>query len=381
MSKTDLGHVHALSLERRRSGGAPVLVKCHSNMDHMTLPCRDSGAGRVFLTPARASALLVGAPGCYAARIDQGKNMRRLAAIAAALFATVAAAQPGAWRPRPVTGATEPSDVVAHSAASDWRAIDPENLLVIDLVDGGRVVIELAPAFAPVHVANMRRFARAGWWNNATIYRVQDNYVAQWGNGDAATTLPAGVVAQPPAEYERPLAGLNIRPLGYPDSYAPMVGHVDGWPVAYDPRRRMAWLTHCYASVGVGRDLAPSTGNGGELYAVIGHAPRHLDRNIASVGRVIEGMALLSARPRGTGNLGFYQTDHGEVPIPIRAARLAADMPEAERPRYEAMRSDTQTFSAFVRGRANRGGSFFQVPAGGVDICNVNVPVRRRSTP
>jgi peptidylprolyl isomerase len=243
---------------------------------------------------------------------------------------------------------------------------------------GGRVVIELAPEFAPVHVANMRRYARAGWWNNATIYRVQDNYVAQWGNGDAQVALPAGVIARPPAEYERSTTGLTIRPLGFPDSYAPMVGHVDGWPVAYDPARRAAWLTHCYATVGVGRDLAPDTGTGGELYAVIGHSPRPLDRNIANVGRVIEGIALLSARPRGTGNLGFYQTDHGEVPIPIRAIRIAADMAAAERPRFEVMRTDTATFSAFVRGRANRGGTFFNVPAGGVDVCNVNVPVRRK---
>jgi peptidylprolyl isomerase len=312
--------------------------------------------------------------------------MRHLAAFAAALLATTAAAQPSAWRPMPIQGATEPADVIAHSAASDWRPIDPENLLVMDLADGangsgGRVVIELAPAFAPVHVANIRRFARAGWWNGATIYRVQDNYVAQWGNGDAQVAMPDGVVAQPPAEYERPIAGLDIRPLGFPDSYAPMAGHADGWPIAYDPRRRMAWLTHCYASVGVGRDLAPSTGTGGELYAAIGHAPRPLDRNIANVGRVIEGIALLSARPRGTGQLGFYQTDHNETPIPIRAARLAADMAEAERPRFEVMRTDTPTFSAYVRGRANRGGAFFRVPAGGVDICNVNVPVRRRTAP
>jgi peptidylprolyl isomerase len=307
--------------------------------------------------------------------------MRHFAALAAAFLATAAVAQPGAWRPNPIAGATEPADVIAHSAASDWRPVDPENLLVMDLADGGRVIIELAPAFAPVHVANMRRFARAGWWNGATIYRVQDNYVAQWGNGDAQVAMPAGVVAQPPAEYERPLAGLNLRPLGFPDSYAPMVGHVDGWPVAWDPRRRMAWLTHCYASVGVGRDLAPSTGTGGELYAAIGHAPRPLDRNIANVGRVIEGIPLLSARPRGTGQLGFYQADHGEVPIPIRAARLAADMPEAERPRFEVMRTDTPTFAAYVRGRANRGGTFFRVPAGGVDVCNVNVPVRRRAAP
>jgi peptidylprolyl isomerase len=303
--------------------------------------------------------------------------MRSIAAAVFALLAASAAAQPGRWQPRPIPGATEPAEVIAQSTAADWRPVDPENLLVMELADGGRVIIELAPAFAPVHVANMRRFARAGWWNAATIYRVQDNYVAQWGNGDAEVALPDGVVAQPPAEYERPLAGLALRPLGFPDSYAPMTGHADGWPVAWDPRRRMAWLTHCYASVGVGRDLAPSTGTGGELYAVIGHGPRHLDRNIATVGRVIDGMALLSARPRGTGNLGFYQADRGETPIPIRSARLAADMDAAERPQFEAMRTDTATFAAYVRGRANRGGQFFQVPQGGVDVCNVNVPVRR----
>jgi len=304
--------------------------------------------------------------------------MRRLAALAI-LLASTASAQ--SWRPQPVTGATEPSEVVSHSTAADWRPVDPENLLVMELADGAKVYVELNPDFAPVHVANIRRYARAGWWNNATIYRVQDNYVSQWGNGDAEVPLPQGVVQRPPAEYERSTQGLTIRPLGYPDSYAPMVGHANGWPIAYDPERSSAWLTHCYASVGVGRDLAPDTGTGGELYAVIGHAPRPLDRNIANVGRVIEGMAALAARPRGTGALGFYQSERGETPIPIRSVRVAADMPAAERPQFEAMRTDTETFSAYVRGRANRGGTFFNVPAGGVDICNVNVPVRRRPTP
>jgi peptidylprolyl isomerase len=305
--------------------------------------------------------------------------MRLFAALAiSSLLAVSASAQNGAWRPAPVANATEPAEVIANSPADAWRPIEPENLLVMELADGARVIIELAPAFAPVHIANMRRYARAGWWNNATIYRVQDNYVAQWGNGDAEVPLPEGVVRRPPAEYERSTAGLFFRALEFPDSYAPVAGFADGWPVAWDPRRRSAWLTHCYASVGVGRDLAPDTGTGGELYAVIGHSPRPLDRNIANVGRVVEGIAFLSARPRGTGNLGFYQADRGETPIPIRSVRIASDLPEAERPRFEVMRTETPTFAAYLRGRANRGGTFFTVPAGGVDVCNVNVPVRRR---
>ncbi|HYE26696.1 MAG TPA: peptidylprolyl isomerase [Allosphingosinicella sp.] len=288
---------------------------------------------------------------------------------------SAASARYAFWRPAPVVDAPDPNKVVQDAPAEAWRPVDSANLLVVELKEGGRIAIELAPDFAPVHVASVRAFARGGWWNGASIYRVQDNYVAQWGNGDARTELPAGVVRQPPPEYDRDLAGLNVRPLGFPDSYAPMVGHANSWPVGYDPETGRAWLTHCYSYVGVGRDLAPDTGTGGELYAVIGHAPRHLDLNIAVIGRVVDGMALLSARPRGTEALGFYKDP--AMAIPIARARLAADMPAAERPAYEVLRSDSPAFDQYVTGRANRGGPFFQRPAGGVDICNAAVPVRK----
>jgi peptidylprolyl isomerase len=315
--------------------------------------------------------------------------MRTIAAFATALLAAACASPPASdekgetetssrytfWRPAPVVDAPDPTETVKGAPAEAWRAVAPENMLVIELKDGGRVVVELAPAFAPVHVANVRAYAKGGWWNNSAVYRVQDNYVAQWGNGDAKVALPAGVVAKPPAEYHRPLAGLKVRPLGYPDSYAPIVGHADSWPVGYDPEEGRAWLTHCYGAVGVGRDLAPDTGTGGELYAIIGHAPRHLDLNIAVIGRVLEGMPLLSARPRGTEALGFYKD--AAQHIGIARARLASDMPAAERPAYEVLRSDSLSFSQYVTGRANRGGDFFERPAGGVDICNAAVPVRK----
>jgi peptidylprolyl isomerase len=279
------------------------------------------------------------------------------------------------WRPAPVVDAPDPSQVIQAAPAEAWRPVDADNLLVMELKEGGRVLIELATDFAPIHVANVKAFARGGWWDKAAIYRVQDNYVAQWGNGDAELPLPQGVVKTPPHEYHRPLAGLDVRPLGFPDSYAPMVGHVNGWPVGYDPEEGRAWLAHCYATVGVGRDLAPDTGTGGELYAIIGHAPRHLDLNIAVIGRVIEGIALLSARPRGTEALGFIK-DKAQH-IPIARVRLASQIPAAERPSYEVMRTDSLAFSQYVTGRANRGGDFFQRPAGGVDLCNAPVPVRK----
>lgn len=284
------------------------------------------------------------------------------------LLALLAAAAPAP--PSPPT----PSAIVAAAPASAWADVPADELLVMDLADGGRVAIQLAPGFAPVHVANIRALARAHWWDGTSINRVQDNYVTQWGDATEKKPLPAGIVASPPAEYDRAAAGLAFRPLGFRDAYASATGHAAGWPVAEEGGR--AWLPHCYAAVGVGRNLAPDTGTGAELYAVIGHAPRHLDRNITVVGRVLDGMEALSARPRGREALGFY--DDPKQRVGIARVRLAAELPAADRPSYQVMRTDTPTFAAWVKARANRKDDFFIRPAGALDICNAQPPVRPR---
>jgi peptidylprolyl isomerase len=270
-----------------------------------------------------------------------------------------------------------PSDIVAQSQPSAWTTIPADDLLVIDLQNGGRVIVQLAPAFTPVHAANIKALARGKYWDGATVYRVQDNYVAQWGLNESDKPWPAGVTAKPPAEYTRAYKGLKITPLGNADPYAPGAGFADGWPVAYSAKAGWADLVHCYGTVGVGRDLSPDTGTGGELYAVIGHGPRQLDRNIAIVGRVIEGIDRLSTLPRGTEALGFYK-DKAQY-VPIASIRIAADMPEAGRPSYEVMDTASATFAQYLKLRANRHDSFYDHPAGGVDLCNVQVPVRKKS--
>jgi len=270
-----------------------------------------------------------------------------------------------------------PNDIVAKAPANAWKTIPADDLLVMDLGGGGRVVVQLAPQFAPVHVANIQALARGNYWDGATVYRVQDDYVAQWGRNDSDKPWPAGVTPKPPAEYTRTLKGLSVKPLGFADPYAPGVGFVDGWPVAYSAKAGWADLAHCYGSVGVGRDLSPDTGTGGELYAVIGHAPRHLDRNIAVVGRVIDGIDKLSSLPRGTEALGFYK-DKSQY-VPITALRLASQMPEGERPAYEYMDTASRTFADYLHVRANRHDAFYIRPAGGVDLCNVQVPVRKKA--
>ena len=274
----------------------------------------------------------------------------------------------GAAPPRAAT----PGEVVALAPAEAWATVPAADLLVLDLDTGQRVVIALAPAFAPVHIANIKLLTRSGWFDGITINRVQDNYVTQWGDVTENKAMPAGIVANPPPEYERSSAGLAFRPMGYRDAYAAQTGHAGGWTVASDGR--LAWLTHCYGMVGVGRNLAPDTGTGAELYVVIGHGPRHLDRNIALVGRVLSGMDALAALPRGTEALGVYR--EGAARPAIRVARLVADMPAADRPGYEVMRSDAPSFRQWLAARADRKDDFFIRPAGAIDICNAMPPVR-----
>ncbi|MFI4934933.1 MAG: peptidylprolyl isomerase [Caulobacterales bacterium] len=295
--------------------------------------------------------------------------MIRFAGIAAALALAAGpslAATPAAAPP------VTPASVLAAAPAADWAGVDPSDLMVIDLARGGRVVILLAGAFAPVHVANIRAMALAHWYDGLVIERVQDNYVTQWVDPDGKKPPPPGIVAHPPAEYDRPAAGLDLAALPFRDPYAERVGAVGGFPVAASGDR--AWLVHCYGMVGVGRDLNPDTGTGAELYAVIGQPARPLDRNIAVVGRVLAGMDQLAALPRGTADMGFY-ADPAQR-IPIARVRLAADLPAAERPRFEILKAGGATFTAWIQAKANRQDTFFLRPAGALDVCNALPPVR-----
>lgn len=306
--------------------------------------------------------------------------MRRILTIAAAaLLAACQTADPNAGAPPTVPPPPPPmsvKQVLDAAGPSFFKRIADEDILVIDLADKRRIVMQLAPRFAPVHVANIRAFARGGWWDGATIYRVQDGFVVQWGRNEDGRKYPPGVTDKPPAEYELALPRGEVVPLGYRDAYADLPGFVDGWPVAYDTATGTGALPHCYAMVGAGRDLAPDTGAGGELYAIIGHSPRGLDRNLAVVGRIVDGFAAMTALPRGTGDgLGMY-TDK-KMEVPIARVRLASDMPAAERPAYEAMDTRHALFPAYIRARANRKDEFYQTPAGAVDLCGAGVRVRK----
>lgn len=342
-----------------------------------------------------------------------------LAASASSLLGqTSADIAAGRAQPSPLA----PGEIVARAPGRDWTAIPASDLLVMDLAADAqgrprRVVIQLMPPpFSPGWIGNIRKLAAAHWWDGTAINRVQDNYVVQWGDPDAddkakAKALPAGLATVPESAYVTPYqrgmfasyggsAGFGSvgnqtdlaappdwPPTSFSDPYSPDVAFAGGFPVAMnwsvtrngDDAARSApsavWPVHCYGMVGVGRDLSPDTGSGAELYTVIGHAPRHLDRNIALVGRVIEGMEHLSSMPRGHGALGFYDLAQGDERVPILSMRIGTKVPGL--PAYEYLNTESDSFAHYADARANRRDAFFIRPAGGADICNVPVPVRR----
>lgn len=351
--------------------------------------------------------------------------MRKISAVVS-LFALLSA-MPAIAQETKKPEFPSPNAIVEAAPASDWVEIAPSDLLVMDLApdaegNARRVIIQLMPSpFSQGWIRNIRKLAAAHWWDGTSINRVQDNYVVQWGdagydNPESGETvqkaLPEGLETVPESEYvismdafsefmlgdqqksgsisaedaameamqaasgaAAAMANPTLVPIwGGRDSYGELVQFYWGWPTTIASDDQL-FPIHCYGGVGVGRNYSPDTGSGAELYTVIGHAPRHLDRNIAVVGRIIEGMEHLSSLPRGKGQLGFYEDASKRVPI--TSIRLGDALAEDASPAFEYLDTEGETFAKYADARANRRDPFFIVPAGGADICNIPVPVRR----
>ncbi len=275
--------------------------------------------------------------------------------------------------PPPPPGLTPtPTEILDASPASDWRPLVPENTLYMDLPQG-RVIIEMAEEFSPRHVANVRALTREGHFTDGAVTRVQDNFVAQWAQAADPPRPPTVGSVTLKAEFTQPRSDdVEFTILPDPDTFADEVGFSHGFPAARD--ETSMWLTHCYGAVGVGREEGADTGGGTELYAIIGQAPRHLDRNLTVLGRVVQGIEHLSALPRGTGDLSFYETEAEYARF--ADMKLASEFPADEQTPLEVLRTDSETFETLVNARRWRKDSFYTLPAGRIGVCSFQVPVR-----
>ena len=292
--------------------------------------------------------------------------MKRLGILAVILLACSARAADAPERPQ------------------DWREVQPDNLVLID-TRYGEVAVELAPTFAPKHVERVRALIRAHFYDGLSFYRVIDGFVAQGGIGEGTASTKdhpkeATSLSQWPAlnaEFEHPVGSeIKFTPLGNDDLFASEVGHVNGFPVGRDAKAGREWMIHCPGTFAFARDNGADTATT-EFYIVIGEAPRRLDRNLTAFGRVIEGMQYLQKLTRGDQKVENGVIQDATKRDPIVRMRLASDIPQKDRPRFQVMRTESPSFENEKALRKNPAPDFYiHTPPPVLDICGLSVPVR-----
>lgn len=266
-------------------------------------------------------------------------------------------------------GKLTPSEILEQSAPSDWRELDPENSLYIEL-ERGRVIVALSSSLAPNHVAQVKMLAREGFYDGLSFYRVIEGFVAQGGDAFEARALGSAKKTMA-AEFEQPLTSdIGFDRIKDRDGYAAHVGFVDTLPAGIDADEETIWHLHCTGAFAFGRNNEKDTAST-EFYIAL-QPQRYLDRNLSVFGRVIKGMEHLQALRRVAPPQN-QDDDRGET---IVAMRVAADVPANARESLEILDSSTATFQAYVESRRNRPSAFFHFRHDYIDVCQLPIPVR-----
>lgn len=248
------------------------------------------------------------------------------------------------------------------AAPSDWRPLDPQNTLVID-TSKGRVVVEMAPQFAPLAVARVKQLARDGAYDGLLFHRVIAGFVDQTGNPN---NRDGGTSKYPdlPAEFSVRLDGAQTVVVRRSDGVEGFVGAVPFAGVSAaeqalgQDHRLRAWGAYCSGVAGMGRQAGIDTANS-EIFFMRAPA-RRLDHDYAVWGVVVQGLDVVRAV-----KVGEPPTD----PDRMVRVRVAADLPASERPRIEMMNTGGPAFRKLAAGVQRRLGAAFSV-------CDVAIPSR-----
>ena len=286
-----------------------------------------------------------------------------------------------------------PREILAAAPADHWKPIPVSDLMIFalpDAADGTKreIVIQLLPAkLSGGHVRNVRKLAKARWWDGTKIYRVAKNFVTQFGGNPDAKKLPKGLETVPESEYfnaamaakrtadmdalkaayeySNQYQGTKIKPLMkmiFENAGADSVGFGGGWPIGMKGGK--AYPITCRGSLSPAHYDPPDTGSGSEISIITGEAARNLDTTFGMVGRVIDGLEHAQQLPLGDAPGGFY-SDKSRY-IKIQSIRLASELPEAEQPRYEYLASYSPSLLQYIEAHGGYG-----------NICTVDYPIRK----
>lgn len=261
-----------------------------------------------------------------------------------------------------------PAQVLEKATDADWRPLDPENSLYMDL-PAGLVVIELRPDFAPGHVARVKELTREGFYDGLTFHRVIEGFMAQGGDPKGDGT---GGSDKPnlQAEFSRDVSAVEgFRQIGR-DRIAPRVGYVDGMPAAAQPEGLRSFLTtnhvalwpvHCPGVMSMARATDPNSANS-QFFLMIGDSRLNLDRRYTAWGWIVDGFEATRRIVRG---------EPPSRPTPIIRVRVGSDIPASERADIRVMKTDNPIFTDYLKARG-------QLSEDGYvkDICEIRVPVK-----
>jgi peptidylprolyl isomerase len=284
-----------------------------------------------------------------------------LFAACAAAIAVTAVAAPKAKAP---TAATTPA--VAGPAApgpGDWRTPDPNNVLVID-TNKGRIVVEMVPEVAPLHVAQVRALAHENFYDGQRFFRVIDKFMDQTGdpqnNGQGGSSKP-----NIPAEFTF-RRGADLPFVMAADQTVAEIGFLKSLPVESQSmalsamtkdQKVTAWGLYCQGVMGMARDDNPDSGN--SQFFLMRYPYPSLERKYTAWGRVISGLDVVRAI-----KVGEPVEDPQDR---MEHVRLLADLPEASRPKVRVIDPAGPWFKAQIgRVRTVKGADF--------TACDVDIP-------
>jgi peptidylprolyl isomerase len=264
-----------------------------------------------------------------------------------------------------------PADIIANAPNEHWRKLNPENTLYLEL-ERGTVIIELNPLLAPLHVENIKKLAREGFYKNLNIYRFVEGFVAQGGDVTETKKPKVGKLAIKAEFYKTTHTELAITLVDDKDGYAKRTGFLNGFSVAQNAHGTQTWQTHCPGTFAMARGDSANSG-GTEFYVALG-AIRYLDHNITSFGRVISGMEYILKLDRNP-------KDDSEASLKayniIKDIKVAADHLKDTPLVIDIMKTDSDSFKELIKARRNRPEPWFLATPNYTDICSVSVPVRK----
>ena len=250
-----------------------------------------------------------------------------------------------------------------EAAPEAWRAVDPENLVVME-TSKGQIVIELLPVVAPVHVQRFKDYVRAGLYDSTEFHRVIKGFMAQ--GGDVAAAHGADkMLGSMDAEFifRRDPAVTPMDTIGPADS-ADGGFHL-GFPMATQPGFLAemskdglveSWIPHCPGILSSAR--TDNANSADAQFFLISDKGQHLDYKYTAKGRALTGLDVIQSIKLGPGREGFPIAN----PDVVMTVKMAADLPETERPKAFVQRTDTETWQTILTNADGRRVAVCDIP-------------------